>query len=271
MKEKIFKSVALAMCALLLSLSVVNASCIRVNAATVTHASLYKVADMALAKTGIVANNDIITSLIDDIFADVQTVYDEFVAYCESLSIDIADATTETWNDFVTQCTDAATAIINEFPDMVGLVIWLCTNALTVTMENIADYIVGAGTEGITNGVGYKIADEAVKQCRRGVIPSVEDAISFEDAAEHMKENDFNIFCYEDENKTTLKEILRDDSFNGYKNIGLIIGPEGGFSEKECSFITEAGAASASLGKTILRVETASVAAMAMLMYELEQ
>ncbi|MBQ4340803.1 MAG: 16S rRNA (uracil(1498)-N(3))-methyltransferase [Firmicutes bacterium] len=116
-----------------------------------------------------------------------------------------------------------------------------------------------------------KIADEAVKQCRRGVIPSVEDAISFEDAAEHMKENDFNIFCYEDENKTTLKEILRDDSFNGYKNIGLIIGPEGGFSEKECSFITEAGAASASLGKTILRVETASVAAMAMLMYELEQ
>ena len=116
-----------------------------------------------------------------------------------------------------------------------------------------------------------KIADEAVKQCRRGVIPAIENSISFEDVAEHMKSNDINIFCYEDENKTALKEILRSNDIEGCKKIGLIIGPEGGFSEKECSFITEAGALSASLGKTILRVETASVAALAMLMYELEQ
>ncbi len=157
------RTVAFTICALLLSLNIMSAYTVPVHASTVTHASLYKVADMALAKTGIVANSDIINSLINDILTDVQTVYNEFTTYCKNLSIDIADATTETWNEFATQCTDTAKAIINEFPDMVGLIIWLCTNALSVTMENIADYIIGAGTEGITTGIGYKISDEAVE------------------------------------------------------------------------------------------------------------
>ncbi|MDO4481687.1 MAG: RsmE family RNA methyltransferase [Bacillota bacterium] len=116
-----------------------------------------------------------------------------------------------------------------------------------------------------------KIADEAVKQCRRGIIPSVEPAVSFSDLANEIKKNDINIFCYEDEKKTSLKEILRDERIKECRTLGLIIGPEGGFSEKEYDMITSAGALSASLGRTVLRVETASVAAMAMVMYELEQ
>lgn len=116
-----------------------------------------------------------------------------------------------------------------------------------------------------------KIADEAVKQCRRGIIPSVEAAVSFSDLAEEISKNDINIFCYEDEKKTALKEILRDEKIKDCRTLGLIIGPEGGFSEKEYNMITSAGALSASLGRTVLRVETASVAALAMVMYELEQ
>lgn len=116
-----------------------------------------------------------------------------------------------------------------------------------------------------------KIADEAVKQCRRGIIPTIEQAIGFADLSEELNKNDLNIFCYEDEKKTSLKEILQQEGVRSCRKIGLIIGPEGGFSEKEYIMITQAGALSASLGKTILRVETASVAAMAMLMYELEQ
>ena len=116
-----------------------------------------------------------------------------------------------------------------------------------------------------------KIADEASKQCRRGIIPTIEPAVSFSEALKLMSENDLNIFCYEDEKKTTLKQILRNSEVAGCKKVGLIIGPEGGFSEAEFKMATEAGALSASLGKTVLRVETASVASMAMIMYELEQ
>ena len=116
-----------------------------------------------------------------------------------------------------------------------------------------------------------KIAAEPVKQCRREIITSVEPAVSFSQLTEEIGKNDLNIFCYEDEKKTSLKEILRDERAESCRTLGLIIGPEGGFSEKEYNMITEAGAVSASLGKTVLRVETASVAAMSMVMYELEQ
>ncbi len=115
-----------------------------------------------------------------------------------------------------------------------------------------------------------KIADEAVKQCRRGRIPEIENSMKFSQATKHMKENDLNIFCYEDEKKTTLKQVLRQIPRGKIKKLGLIIGPEGGFSEGECVMAAEAGAVSASLGKTVLRVETASVASLAMVMYELE-
>ena len=52
--------------------------------------------------------------------------------------------------------------------------------------------------------------------------------------------------------------------------VALIIGPEGGFSEGEIEKLKAAGAATVTLGKTILRTETAGLAALAMIMYELE-
>ena len=54
------------------------------------------------------------------------------------------------------------------------------------------------------------------------------------------------------------------------KNVCIIIGPEGGFADKEAVMLDEAGAQRVSLGKTILRTETAGPAALAMTMYELE-
>ena len=115
-----------------------------------------------------------------------------------------------------------------------------------------------------------KIASEAVKQCRRGVAPTVGPAVTLDEVRMTMGENDLNLLCYEDEGKTTIKEVLRREAPKAPKKIGLIIGPEGGFSEAEVRKLTEAGAVSVSLGKTILRVETAAVAALAMVMYELE-
>ena len=54
------------------------------------------------------------------------------------------------------------------------------------------------------------------------------------------------------------------------KKVAIIIGPEGGFSDSEARILIKSGAQSVSLGKTILRTETAGMAAIAMVMYELE-
>ncbi|MEA4987216.1 MAG: RsmE family RNA methyltransferase [Anaerovorax sp.] len=122
-----------------------------------------------------------------------------------------------------------------------------------------------------------KIADEAVKQCKRGIIPQIEEPINSKDLFERvMKEHDLVLFLYENEGKTTIKQVLREklakkEKENASLNkIALIIGPEGGFSDEEACTFKEIGASCATLGKTILRTETAGIAALAMVMYELE-
>ena len=114
------------------------------------------------------------------------------------------------------------------------------------------------------------VSNEAVKQCRRGIIPKVSVPISLDQVLEEMKENDLNLFFFEEERTQTVKEVLRSLSGKMVKKAGILIGPEGGFSEEEARKITHAGALSVSMGKTVLRVETAAVAALAMVMYELE-
>lgn len=121
-----------------------------------------------------------------------------------------------------------------------------------------------------------KIADEAVKQCKRGRIPQIESPLYTKDVfARVMKEHDLVLFLYENEEKITIKQVLRSaaakkESRAPLKKIALLIGPEGGFSEEEACTFQEIGASCATLGKTILRTETAGIAALAMVMYELE-
>jgi len=123
-----------------------------------------------------------------------------------------------------------------------------------------------------------RVADEAVKQCRRGVIPKVEEPVKFNELVGLIGDNDINLFCYEDEKGTTIKDVLRKvrpDVLKAQKEdrpykVGLIVGPEGGFSQEESEYITGEGAVSVSLGKTILRAETAPISGLAMIMYELE-
>ena len=115
-----------------------------------------------------------------------------------------------------------------------------------------------------------KVSAEAVKQCKRGIIPQVEEAIRMPEVLEHFSEFDLVLFPYENEEGTTIKEVLRREADGQPRSIAVIIGPEGGFSEKEAEQIVEAGGASVTLGKTTLRTETAGLAAIAMVMYELE-
>ena len=133
-----------------------------------------------------------------------------------------------------------------------------------------------------------KISDEAVKQCRRGVIPEVHDAVKMDGAIGRFGEFDMVLLPYENEEGTTIKDVLRaavsQDCGNGSDSdgsddakpsgrpvsIAVVIGPEGGFSDEEAEAVVGAGGLSVSLGKTTLRTETAGIAAIAMIMYELE-
>lgn len=114
-----------------------------------------------------------------------------------------------------------------------------------------------------------KVADEAVKQCKRGIIPQVESSNSFKEMLEALAHYDLILFPYENEESYTIKSCLRNLPFKPEK-VAVIIGPEGGFSDEEAAVLIGIGAKSVTLGKTILRTETAGLAAIAMTMYELE-
>lgn len=98
-----------------------------------------------------------------------------------------------------------------------------------------------------------RIAEEAAKQCGRGIIPHIDVPVSFKEALDEAMHSDGVTFmCYESEEKKSLGEIERVDNYS------FFIGPEGGFSPDEAEAARSAGISSVSLGKRILRCESAS-------------
>jgi 16S rRNA (uracil1498-N3)-methyltransferase len=114
-----------------------------------------------------------------------------------------------------------------------------------------------------------KIADEAVKQCKRGIIPQIQQDVTFQEMINDLVKYDLILFPYENEENLSIKDCLRNLEEKP-KKCAVIIGPEGGFSDSEAEALIRIGAQSVSLGKTILRTETAGMTAIAMTMYELE-
>jgi 16S rRNA (uracil1498-N3)-methyltransferase len=113
------------------------------------------------------------------------------------------------------------------------------------------------------------IAEEAAAQCGRGIVPYIRQAIPFSKITEVLDPEATILFLYENERNITINEILRGLP-SIPKRLALIVGPEGGFDEKEAELLKEKGISCVTLGKTILRTETAGLAALAMCMYELE-
>lgn len=112
-----------------------------------------------------------------------------------------------------------------------------------------------------------KIAYEAAKQCGRGKIPTVGKITGFRDAVAGLNKNELNIIFYEcggERLSSVLSGKLSAEKPTG--GINVIIGSEGGFEREEVEFAIENGAVTATLGKRILRVDTASVAAIAVIM-----
>ncbi len=108
-----------------------------------------------------------------------------------------------------------------------------------------------------------RTALEAAKQCGRSLVPAVEDIADMAGLMSRIQ-GEYTLLAYEAERQNSIKRSLADAP----ARITLIVGPEGGFSPDEAAALVGAGARSVSLGRLILRAETAGMAAAAMIMYE---
>lgn len=100
-----------------------------------------------------------------------------------------------------------------------------------------------------------RIADEAAKQCGRGILPTVGTPVSFSAMLSMIKNHTLTLFCYEKESATTIRFAI--ENATDTADIAVIIGAEGGFSEREAAAIVGEGAKCVTLGPRILRCETA--------------
>ncbi len=114
-----------------------------------------------------------------------------------------------------------------------------------------------------------KISIEAAKQCRRAYVPQILEPISFDEALVKAEDFSATLLLYENEGKKCLKERLKCYNINKIKDIALFVGPEGGFTLEEVRNYTGKGYDIVSLGKRILRVETATISVLSIIMYEM--
>ena len=113
-----------------------------------------------------------------------------------------------------------------------------------------------------------KIALEAAKQCGRAVVPEIYPPIPFEEAVRQATERfDRVVFCYECAKDGYIREVT-DKTAASY---ALIVGSEGGFSQEEVEFARSLGAKVVTLGRRILRAETACIAGLVLLADEMER
>lgn len=116
-----------------------------------------------------------------------------------------------------------------------------------------------------------KIAHEASQQSKRVQVPEVGPYLSWKQCLAQLKDDDgLTIIFWEDEQTQSLKALLKAQPQKPAK-INLIVGPEGGLSEDEVRQLREIGAVSASLGKRILRTETAGMAGVSIILYEYDE
>ena len=113
------------------------------------------------------------------------------------------------------------------------------------------------------------IAESAAKQSKRNLIPQVFDVLTYKEAMAMAGEMDLFLLPYENERgMAATREAL--EAIRPGMKVAILIGPEGGFEEKEVLLAQEKGARSISLGRRILRTETAAITSIAMCMLHME-
>ncbi len=119
-----------------------------------------------------------------------------------------------------------------------------------------------------------KIAEVAAKQCKRDMIPQINMPLNLKNIYENLENYDIVLVAYEEEYNVTIKQILKqihNDNGNNIR-IAIIIGPEGGIEKEEIENLKKnvRNTKIVSLGKRILRTETAPIVMSTIIMYELE-
>lgn len=114
------------------------------------------------------------------------------------------------------------------------------------------------------------IAKAAAKQSGRGIVPVVTEPVSFEKALMMASALEMNLIPYEAaEGITYSKKMIQ--AVKGKRSLGIFIGPEGGFTLAEVEQAKAIGACAITLGHRILRTETAGMAVLSIIMFELEE
>ena len=114
-----------------------------------------------------------------------------------------------------------------------------------------------------------QIAESAAKQSKRMLIPEIHEVMTYKEALAFAGHLDVKLIPYElAKGMKETREILNE--LRPGQSIGIFIGPEGGFEEEEVSKALEAGAHAITLGRRILRTETAGLAILSVLMFQLE-
>ena len=114
-----------------------------------------------------------------------------------------------------------------------------------------------------------KIAIASAKQSGRGIVPVIDNPMTVDEIIEDVKDYDLVFVPYECEDQSRLKTIV--ESVPDAKDIAFIIGPEGGFDISEIEKFKAAGIKTVTLGKRILRTETAAESVVSMLMYAYDE
>ena len=113
------------------------------------------------------------------------------------------------------------------------------------------------------------IAEAAAKQSRRGVIPAVHSVMSMQEAIAYAHDMDVRIIPYElAEDMQHTKSVI--EAVKAGESVAVFIGPEGGFEESEVRAAVKEGIEPVTLGRRILRTETAGLTVLSWLMYQLE-
>jgi 16S rRNA (uracil1498-N3)-methyltransferase len=111
-----------------------------------------------------------------------------------------------------------------------------------------------------------KIARESLKQCRRSVLPRISTPVSFDDVLEFGRSSDLKILFWEQETGLLDRNAFT-DRINPVKQVLIVLGPEGGFTDQEVEKARKQEFTISGLGPRILRAETATIAACTLMQF----
>lgn len=111
-----------------------------------------------------------------------------------------------------------------------------------------------------------RVVLEAAKQSGRGELPIVFPPMTFDQMAERAARHQRTLVAYEAERQCSVRDLSLSDDILG--DVGIVVGPEGGFSQQEIVKLAQIGVQAVTLGRRILRTETAGAVLAALILYE---